>query len=72
MTGNAYLNKPVNKPSEHAKRAMRAFLHRLYRFRPLTAAAKRPAPFFANNPEARPAKDGGGVGSGGEEETFGV
>ena len=47
-------------------------LHRLYRFRPLSAAAKRPAPFFANFTEARPAKDGDGVGSGGEEENFGA
>ena len=33
MTGNDHLNKPVNKPSEHAKRAMRiarTFVHSAY------------------------------------------
>ena len=42
------------------------------KFQTPTAAAKRPAPFCANSTEARPAKDGGGVGSGGEEENFGA
>ena len=41
-------------------------------FRPLTAAAQRPAPFCTNFTEARPAKESREVGSGGEEENFGV